>query len=413
MARWRDAISREQAALTKLAEAEAQLKLEREIASREIASREFRAAGGAGAITTAALTPSTMPAPPAPPAPPLRPADELLAAAAATTAAAAAAIAVAKAAAAAKEATAAAAAAAAVDSSATALTPSLLPPPPLATASTAVPSMVFDDVGHFGNFQSPPPAAPPATTTLGAEGFPDLGDGFVSFVSAPPAHSSSVSLVSAAAGDEPALPPPSAPFDQLAWAAVPPAALPTEDEQLSWALRESNRMAAETAPPPPSPWPVAPGTALSKANFESNGYDSADDEEDEDEDEDEDYAGPADEGLTREETRLALVQFYREFNPTKLHEIETILNRYEGSYTAMFARLRVKYQHAADEGRAQPPPPPPPSTRQRPASEAGAPSAEPASSKALPAPLHAAKEQLGGKLSSLFGECFLIASDCA
>ena len=400
MARWRDAISREQAALTKLAEAEAQLKLEREIASREIASREFRAAGGAGAITTAALTPSTMPAPPAPPAPPLRPADELLAAAAATTAAAAAAIAVAKAAAAAKEATAAAAAAAAVDPSATALT---------ATASTAVPSMVFDDVGHFGNFTSPPPA----TTTLGAEGFPDLGDGFVSFVSAPPAHSSSVSLVSATAGDEPALPPPSAPFDQLAWAAVPPAALPTEDEQLSWALRESNRMAAETAPPPPSPWPVAPGTALSKANFDSNGYDSADDEEDEDEDEDEDYAGPADEGLTREETRLALVQFYREFNPTKLHEIETILNRYEGSYTAMFARLRVKYQHAADEGRAQPPPPPPPSTRQRPASEAGAPSAEPASSKALPAPLHAAKEQLGGKLSSLFGECFLIASDCA
>ena len=111
------------------------------------------------------------------------------------------------------------------------------------------------------------------------------------------------------------------------------------------------------------------------------------------------------------QARLALVQFYREFNPTKLHEIETILNRYEGSYTAMFARLRVKYQHAADEGRAQPPPPPPPpSTGQHPASEAGAPSAEPASSKALP--LHAAKEQLGGKLSSLFGECLLIASDC-
>ena len=133
------------------------------------------------------------------------------------------------------------------------------------------------------------------------------------------------------------------------------------------------------------------------------------------------------------QARLALVQFYREFNPTKLHEIETILNRYEGSYTrpcsrasahhgaksphryegsytAMFARLRVKYQHAADEGRAQPPPPPPPSTRQHPASEASAPSAEPASSKALP--LHAAKEQLGGKLSSLFGECLLIASDC-
>ena len=33
------------------------------------------------------------------------------------------------------------------------------------------------------------------------------------------------------------------------------------------------------------------------------------------------------------QARLALVQFYREFNPTKLHEIETILNRYEGSYT--------------------------------------------------------------------------------
>ena len=75
----------------------------------------------------------------------------------------------------------------------------------------------------------------------------------------------------------------------------------------------------------------------------------------------------------------------------------------------MFARLRVKYQQAADEGRAQPPPPPPPSTRQHPASEASAPSAEPASSKALP--LHAAKEQLGGKLSSLFGACLLIASD--
>ena len=27
------------------------------------------------------------------------------------------------------------------------------------------------------------------------------------------------------------------------------------------------------------------------------------------------------------QARLALVKFYREFNPTKLHEIETILNR--------------------------------------------------------------------------------------
>ena len=308
MARWRDAISREQAALTKLAEAEAQLKLEREIASREI-----RAAGAAGAITgdrisgatfTAALAPSAMPAPswapPAPPAPPVPPADELLAAAAATAAAAAAVVAAAKAAAA-KEATTAAVAAAA-------------PAAPSATAPTVVPSMVFGDVGDLSNFTSQPPAAPPppATTTRGAEGFPDLGDGFVSFVSASsPAHSSSVSLVSAAAGDEPALPPPAAPFDQLAWAAVPPAAMPTEDEQLAWALRESNRMAAETAPPPletapppPSPWVGAPGTALSKAIFDSNAFGS--DDEDEDEDEDEDNAGPADEGLTKEEARIGL-----------------------------------------------------------------------------------------------------------
>jgi hypothetical protein len=191
VARWRDAISREQAALTKLAEAEAQLKLEREIASREI-----RAAGAAGAITgdrisgatfTAALAPSAMPAPswapPAPPAPPVPPADELLAAAAATAAAAAAVVAAAKAAAA-KEATTAAVAAAA-------------PAAPSATAPTVVPSMVFGDVGDLSNFTSQPPAAPPppATTTRGAEGFPDLGDGFVSFVSASsPAHSSSVSL---------------------------------------------------------------------------------------------------------------------------------------------------------------------------------------------------------------------------
>jgi hypothetical protein len=51
----------------------------------------------------------------------------------------------------------------------------------------------------------------------------------------------------------------------------------------------------------------------------------------------------ATEALSREEARVALTGFYREFNPEKLGDVEYILDKYQGDYTSLFTRLRMKY----------------------------------------------------------------------
>ena len=60
--------------------------------------------------------------------------------------------------------------------------------------------------------------------------------------------------------------------------------------------------------------------------------------------------------LSREEARVALTAFYSEFNPSKLGDVETILDKYSHDYAGLFTRLRLKYvsQMPSPQADAQP-----------------------------------------------------------
>jgi len=76
--------------------------------------------------------------------------------------------------------------------------------------------------------------------------------------------------------------------------------------------------------------PRAPGEAKA-AEEEGDGEEEESEEEEDGED------------LSREEARQALTAFYSEFNPSKLEQVEYILDKYDGAYHALFTRLRQKY----------------------------------------------------------------------
>mmetsp|Transcript_4273 Transcript_4273/g.6390 ORF Transcript_4273/g.6390 Transcript_4273/m.6390 type:complete len:151 (-) Transcript_4273:125-577(-) len=45
-----------------------------------------------------------------------------------------------------------------------------------------------------------------------------------------------------------------------------------------------------------------------------------------------------------EHPKIRLERFYRENNPSKLHEVDTILKKYKGREDEMFAKLEAKYE---------------------------------------------------------------------
>ena len=81
-----------------------------------------------------------------------------------------------------------------------------------------------------------------------------------------------------------------------------------------------------------------------------------------------DLGGIDSSGMTREQARLQLVEFYTRFNPAKLHAVDAILVEYDGRYSKLFQALEARYgklpppapQPAATAPAAAAPAPPPP-----------------------------------------------------